>query len=134
MKYVILKRISKFFSIGLLATFIHISVYSCALSFELASAQKANFVGFVIAFIFSFVGQTFITFELKKSEFTATVFIKFCSIAILGYLINAFWVYCIKEVLSLNPQWAVVAIAVLTPAVTFLFLSKWVYKEATVND
>jgi len=134
MKYVILKRISKFFSVGLLATLIHIGVYSGILSFALASAQTANFLGFVIAFVFSFIGQTFITFELKKGEFTPTVFIKFCSIALLGYLLNAFWVFCINELLSLNPQWAVVAIAGLTPAVTFLFLSKWVYKEATIND
>ena len=134
MKYAALGRVSKFFSIGLLATLIHIGIYSLILLFELATAQIANFIGFLLAFIFSFFGQTFFTFELTKKEFTPSVFIKFCVTAVIGFLLNAFWVFFIDVLLSLNPQWDVIAIAGVTPLVSYLFLSKWVYKEATIND
>ena len=126
---VLVKKLIKFFSIGILSTLIHILVFWALLAGELVSSQPANFIAFLIALAFSFLGQTYVTFEKSSENMTSTMSLRFLSTAIMGYSINAFWVFLVDNLLKINVQWSIVGIAFFTPAITFILLSKWVYKE-----
>jgi putative flippase GtrA len=125
----LLKQIITFTGVGLIATFIHAFFFLLCLESTLTTPQTANFIAFLLAFIFSYWGQTNITFSSKKNQRNIKIFGKFVITATIGFLMNAVWVYITQSVLLINPQWAVLGIGLLTPAITFFFLSKWVYKE-----
>lgn len=126
---VLIKKLIKFFSIGVLSTLIHILVFWALLASNLVSSQLANLVAFLIALAFSFLGQTYVTFEKSPEKMTSTMSLRFLSTAIMGYSINAFWVFFVDNLLKINAQWSIVGIAFFTPVITFILLSKWVYKE-----
>jgi len=124
-----LEVIIKFASVGLIATLIHAAIFWIFLELAITPPQTANLIAFLCAFLFSYWGQTNITFSTSLQDNKLAIFTKFSITATFGYVLNSAWVFITQETLSINPQWAVIGIGLITPIITFIFLSNWVYKD-----
>jgi len=47
----------------------------------------------------------------------------------LGLGLNSIWVFFVVSLLNLHPYYALIGIAVVTPAISFVLLKYWVFKE-----
>jgi putative flippase GtrA len=121
------QKLIKFLGVGVFATLIHVSLFWLLLEFQTFKPQGANLIAFVVAFVFSYWGQTNITFKNTPSGNNLGTFNKFVIVAIVGYLLNSFWVFSTESLLIINSKWSIVGIGLLTPIITYLGLSKWVY-------
>lgn len=117
----------KFFSVGVAATLIHSIVYVIGLYLASVSAQLANLLGYLFAVTFSYYAQKNWTFEVKEKT-TLMSFLRFFSASLIGFMLNAFWVFLVVTLLNMHPFYALFGIGVLTPMVTFVLLKLWVFK------
>ena len=122
-----IKILFKFFSVGVIATLIHSAIYSLCIALQLTSAQLANLLAYLLALIVSYIGQRYWTFATNKLNSQASTIFRFIGVSLLGYGLNAFWVYAATNVLNLSPYYAIVGIGFLTPLMTFLLLKFWVF-------
>lgn len=120
-------KITQFILVGGGATFVHIIIYSLLIQLELINAQFANALGFVSAFLVSFIGHSKHTFSHVETRRLVS-FSKFVATAIFGYIINATWVFIIENILFIDPIWSIFGIGFLTPILTFIILNKWVFR------
>jgi len=120
-------KIFKFAIVGVLATFVHSACYFALLESQLASPQQANILGFLCAFFLSFFGQMKFTFN-KKGTINKSQFFRFSIASGFSFLLNAFWVFAITDILSINPDYALLGIIVLTPILSFFIMNRWVFK------
>jgi putative flippase GtrA len=125
-----IQKLFKFLSVGTIATLIHSIIFWLCLEFNFSGAHLANSIAFIVAFLFSYWGQTYITFALQKKQLTSSIsiFNKFFVTAMFGYALNSLWVYITDSIFLVNPQWAIIGIGFITPVLTFIVMAKWVYK------
>ena len=119
----------RFFSIGVIATVIHSAIFSVCIATHIASPQLSNLLACLIALTFSYAGQRYWTFsDIQSGEHASTIF-RFISISLLGYGLNAFWVYIATVKLSLSAYYGLLGIGFLTPLMTFMLLKFWVFTQ-----
>jgi putative flippase GtrA len=119
----------KFAIVGLASTGIHSIIYLLFLRITNATPQLANIIGFMGAFMASYFGQRFWTFNEVKINNERKSQIKFFSSALFSYMLNSFWVWLIEKQIKTNPEYALIGIMFITPAFTFLVLKLWVFKD-----
>lgn len=125
--------LSKFFGIGVFATFLHGAIFSFCIAAHIASPQVANLLAYLVAVIFSYVGQRYWTFSRGESQGHTRSILRFSVVSLLAYGINAFWVYATTAWLSLSPYYALLGIGIVTPLVTFALLKLWVFTGSGVE-
>ena len=118
----------KFISIGLLVTVIHVSIYSLLSTTETTSPQWANIIAFFFSFTASYLGQRHVTFAQNTVKSERATLIKFGASTALSFLLNVFWIHLTSEVLAVDPNFAIIGMVMLTPAVTFVTQKIWVFK------
>jgi putative flippase GtrA len=59
---------------------------------------------------------------------TQTTGIKFVTVSLISLALNSFWVWLLTEPLKLDPEWPMVPMVFVTPAVTFLLNRQWVFR------
>lgn len=117
----------KFFSIGVIATLVHSAIFSFCIATHIASPQWANLLAYLVALTVSYVGQRYWTFTDSQSGGQAGTILRFISVSLLGYGLNALWVHTATVWLSLSAYYALLGIGFLTPLMTFLLLKFWVF-------
>jgi putative flippase GtrA len=120
--------LSKFFGVGVLATFLHGAIFSFCIAGHIASPQVANLWAYLVAVIFSYTGQRYWTFSPGESQGHARSILRFLGVSLLAYGLNAFWVYATTFWLSLSPYYALLGIGFVTPLVAFVLLRLWVFR------
>ncbi|WP_274630261.1 DUF6311 domain-containing protein [Arvimicrobium flavum] len=124
---------ARFAAVGGLATLVHAAVYLMLLQVGM-DPQLANVAGFVSALGISILGHHHFTFRAEgKRDLTASSW-RLVVAALLGYLINAFFVYLVADVLKIAAGFAIVPMIGVTPLVTYFINRKWVFygKDADV--
>lgn len=127
----LLKLLLKFFSVGVLATLVHSGIYSAYLAFHPNSAQTANLIAYLIALCVSYIGQRYWTFSSNLQNNRLITIVRFILVSLIGYGLNALWVYITTITLALSAYFALLGIGILTPLVTFLLLNVWVFTSQT---
>ncbi|MEP1446582.1 MAG: GtrA family protein [Paraglaciecola sp.] len=117
----------KFFSIGVIATLVHSGTFSLCIALQLMSAQWANLVAYLVALTVSYFGQRYWTFSSSEPNKQTNTLVRFIGVSLLGYCLNAFWVYTVTSLLSFSAYYALLGIGFLTPALTFVLLKYWVF-------
>ena len=121
-------QLARFLLVGGIATAVHSSVYFCIVAINESWPFIANFAGYFVAVIFSFFGQKHFTFKNREAATKQTVS-KFLFSSMLGLGLNSIWVFFVVSLLNLHPYYALIGIAVVTPAISFVLLKYWVFKE-----
>jgi putative flippase GtrA len=123
--------ILKFFSVGMIATLVHSAIFSLCIAAHLTSPQWANLLAYVIALMISYIGQRYWTFSDSQIKNQASTILRFLSVSLLGFGLNAFWVYAATVLLSLSAYLALIGIGFLTPLMTFALLKFWVFTHSS---
>jgi putative flippase GtrA len=113
----LIHQLAKFATVGVVATFIHVASALLLNSVFNLSALQANFGAFIIASVFSYLGNWVWTFKgLSK---VATSLPRFIILNLLCFALNQSIVYYVVEVSHL-PLWlAMIPVGAVIPAVSF---------------
>lgn len=119
--------LSKFISIGLVATAIHALIYALMIHFFEKDPQLSNLAGYLVAVSFSYYFQMKWTFSHRNNDVGLKSLSKFIVASLLGFAINAIFVFIVDDLLLINSLYALICIIFMTPAITFLLLNFWVF-------
>lgn len=111
-------RICRFFSIGMIATGVHITLCLILVAGFGAPEQGANFTAFLVALGVSFFGHHGWTF--KSNAAYNQVLPRFLGVAFTGYFASAAMLYVLQDVSALPPAVRLVVAAMVIPAVSYL--------------
>ncbi|MBW2187410.1 MAG: GtrA family protein [Deltaproteobacteria bacterium] len=125
MKY----QFTKFVVVGVASTCVHSTIYLLFLWLASTTPQLANMLGFVCAFIVSYLGQRYWTFQNIRIGNERKSKIKFICSAFLSYGLNSFFIWLIEQKLELNPEYALFGIVLITPLLAFLVFKLWVFRD-----
>jgi len=123
-----IKRVSKFSIIGGLATFIHVLVFYSLIYQEIANEYISNLLAYLIALVFSYIGHSLYTFSEHYKKGNTSQFLKFITTSFITFLINTFWVWLFMDYLGYSLIFTTGSLLVLTPLITFILFSTWVFK------
>lgn len=120
-------EIIRFGSVGLAVTLIHAVIYLALVSNNIFNIVDANIIGFIVAFVFSWIGHHYWTF--KESNVSATKsFIKFVLVALLGLASNILLTILFVDTLSFPKQSGVLPIVFITPTLIYLISKYWAFR------
>lgn len=124
-------QIVRFSSVGGLATVFHVVVAVLTRDAFGFSPLQANLAGFCGALILSYVGHAYFTFgtTLKGSQ---QIF-RFLFVAVSGLAVSTATVWCLNIKLTLPFEFAMVAVAVLVPAASYVAMRLWVFSETALH-
>ena len=124
-------QLSKFASVGVVATAMHAVVYG--LAGKLLDPMLANLIAFLIAFIFSYTGHFLWTFRAQtqgQQVHKAMAYqFRFLVVAISGLLLNSIAVWVVIQWLQIDYLYAVVPMVFVVPLVTFSLAKLWAFKS-----
>lgn len=122
-----LAQISRFFSVGLLATIVHLVVSISLVSLFGGFEQSANLIAFLTAFGVSFIGHH--TWTFRSHAKLVEIFPRFTGVAISGYVGSA----CVLFILHLMQLWTqeirVTLAAFTVPVITYIGHKFLVFKN-----
>tara|TARA_E500000178_G_scaffold7012_1_gene7046 strand:- start:12 stop:404 length:393 start_codon:yes stop_codon:yes gene_type:complete len=126
-RYLNISAIGRFGLVGIGATLVHLCVSVLVLAMGL-DVYLANLVGFVVAFVFSFLGHSRVTFP--DGDRSHLAWARFFLVALMGFGLN-------NLVLLLSSghdmEYARLMLAVfVAPLATFVLSALWVFAKRTV--
>lgn len=121
-----LLTVSRFSVVGITATCIHIGIVWILISESAQNVLIANFVAFLVAFAFSFIGQYFWTFR-STSDLRQTL-IRFFFVALGAFLANNLSLVALLRVELLSDLFAAVFAAFVIPLITYLAGRFWAFR------
>ncbi len=125
---------AKFGSIGIVATAIHVAVFTALVEVYDTPPLLANILAFCIAALFAFVGHLHWTFKLKAEQRLISirqlkwVFVRFFLIALLGLGLNSFSVFVVVDVVGLSYLCAIPLMVFVVPPIVFLISKYWTFR------
>lgn len=126
----LIHQLSKFASVGGVATGVHALVYGVV--GRLLEPMLANLIAFLIAFVFSYLGHFLWTFRAQtqgqKVHKAFAYQLRFLVVALSGLLLNSLAVWVVTEWLQMDYLFAVVPMVFVVPLVTFALAKLWAFK------
>jgi putative flippase GtrA len=122
-----LAQLIRFAGVGGLATVVHVLVALVVQAVLPVSAQGANLAGFAVAVLLSYIGHARVTFGMDARS--GPQFLRFCLLSALGLATSSATVWLVTERLGFGFGVAMVAVAVLVPAASFLAMRFWVFSR-----
>ncbi|MCG6882374.1 MAG: GtrA family protein [Silicimonas sp.] len=122
-----IRQLGRFASVGALATLIHVTVALILDGIAGLAPQAANLGGFLAAVSFSYVGHLHFTFGVAPRH--AQHGPRFLAVALAAYAASAAMTYAINTALGLPFAVAMLVVAGVVPATTFLALRLWTFAE-----
>ena len=116
-------KVVKYGVIGCGATFIHISIASLCIFFIEHSIFQSNIIGFLVAYLFSYVMQSTFVFESNISVKSATKYflVQFCVLILVIYLSKNLYQY--------STYIQTLIVAMLLPGITFFIHEFWTFNS-----
>ena len=119
-----LEQIFTYFSVGGLATLIHVIVIALLQSFLELSVYIVNFFAFMVAFLFSYLGHYYFTFRSRKNiAVTGGVFLV---LNFAAFLVSQFFMYLLVR-FGVPDSIAVFMAALSIPFCTFFISKRFVF-------
>lgn len=123
----LLLQMMRFIAIGAMSTLIHV-VVAMLLKAQLGLAPLlANLGGFLAAVAFSYFGHARITF--KRSARNKEQFARFMVSAVSSLVVSTSLVWLITDKIGSDFGLSMLAVAVVVPAINFLIMKIWVFKD-----
>ena len=121
-------QLCRFGFVGLVATAIHSLLFIFFVEIFNLPPIFSNFVAFFPSFIFSFIFHKSWTFRMNDREDSIFMLVRFFFIAILGLLLNTFWVFIVTNVCNFQYNISLFFIIFLTPLLLYLLNKFYVFK------
>lgn len=120
-------RLARFSAVGVLATAVHIGVAMAAVAAAGVNPTVGSMIGFVTAFVVSYVGHFRFTFAApgRYRDYLLKFFVS--SLASLFISTGAVWVA--TSILGIDYKPALVALAVIVPVCNYLVNRFWVFLQ-----
>ena len=115
----------RYYLIGILATLMHVLIVSILIENFASGAGFANGIAFVLATIFSYIMNTYWSFQSKMSF---TVLCRFWSVAALGCVL-AVVISSIAEKLCFHYLIGIAMVMSVVPVISYLLQRNWTYRE-----
>ena len=119
------RQLIRFGGIGGMATLVHVVVAMVMHESFGTSPLNANFAGFASALLLSYVGHAHLTFGTSINE--GSQFIRFVFVGLIALGSSSSLVWILNSTLGVNFGFAMVAVAVLVPVLSFFALRFWVF-------
>lgn len=119
-------EVFRFAAVGIISTLLHASVLIGLVENQLLNATYANLAAFSVAFINSYFGHYYWTYNATQPH--RRTGIKFTFTAISGLLANYLSFFVIVDLLSINYLWAFAFVTTALPAATYLIHKHWSFK------
>ena len=124
-------QLSRFGVVGVAATAVHLTIFSLLINAVDMAPPIANIVGFLIAFLVSFAGQSSWTFpspDASRSE-AGRRFLRFIGVSLIGFALNALTVFVVMTKGGYSYLHALPFMALGVPAVLFLLNRYWAFSD-----
>jgi putative flippase GtrA len=123
-------QVLRFGAVGGVATLAHVLVAVLAERALAVGPQQANLVGFLTALLVSYFGHGNYTFPSGRSP--SEQFLRFALVALATYVSSSLTVALCTQSLGLPFALAMVPVAVVVPAASFLAMRFWVFQSDTI--
>jgi len=121
-------QFSRFVSVGLIATVVHIVTYVGLVEFGGVSAVWASVPSFCVAVLVSYFGQRHWTFNSLGRH--RKQFPKFTAVAILGLLVNVAINVVVVDLAGGSYWVALLIVVAIVPSLTYLANRAWVFRKS----
>lgn len=121
-------QVCRFGIVGLVATFIHIGVFTGLVEAGAATPAAANVLAFIPAFLFSFYSHWAWTFRAGPGHIgwhLARPMAKFLVVALIGLGLNSLGVFMVTDYLQVEYYYSTLVFLFVTPSVLFV-LNKFI--------
>ena len=120
--------IFKFGAVGIAATLSHALAFILILRLLGWTEQASNLAAFIIAFLLSWSGHYFWTFQKNGAQTIGQTMPRFFVVALSGYALNALFVFVVITKLA-QPDFYVLPLMIfITPLMTFLLSRYWAFR------
>jgi len=120
-----LRQLSRFASVGVVATLLHVTVALIAKEVISLPPQVANFTGFIAAVVVSFFGHARVTFEVKG--YHAVRFARFVVVALAGLAASSSITFLVHTKGGQSFWLAMAITAAFVPLLTYFIARFWVF-------
>lgn len=117
-------KFGKFGIVGLLATFVHLFVFSVLMELTSVGPIVATLLAFMLAFTITYLGNFYWTFGRREPSFKRAI--RFIAISFFSLLINVGFAKLLVGYWSLHYLFATFAMA-FTPFITYFAMIMWVF-------
>ena len=114
----------RYYIVGIVATLMHVIIVAVLIEKFDFKAGPANGIAFFLATIFSYIMNTYWSFQAKMSFF---VLCKFWSVALIGCLF-AIFISSAAESLSLHYLLGIAMVMSVVPVISYFLHRNWTYK------
>jgi putative flippase GtrA len=121
-------RISRFATVGVAATLVHILVALMLHAGAGMDALEANLAAFVVAWSVSYLGNYVYTFQAVSRHRQSVP--RFVAVSLAGFTLNQSIVFFCISHLGLAYWQALIPVAVLVPLFSFVLSLNWAFKPA----
>jgi len=122
----LLGQISRFMIIGVAASVVHVATASSFFYGMGTLPLSANFIGFLAAWILSFVGHYFWTFD--KASTMRLAMPRFFLVSVLGLGLNQVIVWLVVNQLGKSFALAMIIVVLVIPATSFVLSKLWAFR------
>jgi len=123
----VLAQLFRFILTGGFVTLLGVGVYAIVALGLRWHPQAGNLLAYLVAMGTGYFLHSKWSFKGHGSR-TQTTGIKFITVSLISLALNSFWVWLLTEPLGLNPEWPILPMIFVTPAVTFLLNRQWVFR------
>ena len=123
----VLAQLFRFILSGGFVTALGVGIYAIVALGLRWHPQVGNLLAYLVAMGTGYVLHSKWSFKGHGSR-TQTTGIKFVTVSLISLALNSFWVWLLTEPLKLDPEWPMVPMVFVTPAVTFLLNRQWVFR------
>lgn len=123
-----LGQLLRFLVGGGVLTALGVAVYALVAVWLRWHPQLGNVLAYAVAAATGYVLHSRWSFRDQGGERTGGTMSKFVTVSLISYALNSFWVWLFTGPLRLAPQWPIVPMLFVTPAVTFTLNRQWVFR------
>jgi putative flippase GtrA len=123
----VLGQLFRFILTGGFVTALGVGVYAIVALWLRWHPQVGNLLAYLVAMGTGYVLHSKWSFRDHGSR-TQTTGIKFVTVSLISLALNSFWVWLFTGPLGLEPEWPILPMVFVTPAVTFLLNRQWVFR------
>ena len=118
-------EVSRFTIVGILATLTYLTASNAMMFLAGMKPVMASVGAYLLGMIFSFSGQSRITFKVGK--ITPSHYYRFAVLSFFGLLFSYLSVIVVVDYLGQHAFWATIATVVIIPAASYLIMKVWVF-------
>ena len=118
-------RLARFSAVGVLATVIHIGVAMIAVTAAGANPTVGSMIGYVVAFLVSYVGHFRFTFAVPGRY--RDYLLKFAISSLASFLLSTGAVWVATAILGIDYKPALIALGIIVPVCNYLMNRFWVF-------